>query len=139
MSVRESPNTAFPPRQNGSMRVVLGLPQGFAFGNDEAKLGEHAWYCNNSGACIHSVGHKKPNAWGLFDVHGSVWEWCQDRYGDYPLSPVTDPTGPSSGTFRLVRGGAWDGHARLSRSANRYRFNPKCRFHLIGFRVAKDL
>lgn len=111
----------------------------FCFGNDEAKLGEHAWYCNNSGACIHSVGHKKPNAWGLFDVHGSVWEWCQDRYGDYPLSPVTDPTGPSSGTFRLVRGGAWDGHARLSRSANRYRFNPKCRFHLIGFRVAKDL
>jgi len=110
----------------------------FCFGNDEAKLGEHAWYCNNSVFCLHPVGNKKPNAWGLYDMHGSVWEWCQDRYGDYPRSPATDPTGPTLGTFRLVRGGAWDGHARLSRSANRYRFNPKCRFPLIGFRVAKD-
>jgi len=110
----------------------------FCFGDDETTLGEHAWYSNNSGLRPHPVGQKKPNAWGLYDVHGNVRERCQDRYGDYPSSPVTDPTGPSSGTFRVFRGGCWGFGARNCRSAFRDRNNPGYRHLNLGFRVARD-
>lgn len=112
----------------------------FCFGDDETKLSAHAWYYDNSGPRFHPVGQKKPNAWGLYDVHGNVREWCQDRYGFYPSSPVTDPTGPSSGTFRRVfRGGSWGGYAGLCRSALRRWGDPGGPAYDLGFRVARDL
>ncbi len=76
-----------------------------------------------------------PNAWGVYDMHGNVWEWCQDRYGDYPNGSVTDPKGPSSGDYRVLRGGCWLSASRLCRSASRLRFHPGYRDHYIGFRL----
>ena len=100
-------------------------------------LDEMAWYYSNSGNKTHPVGTKKPNAWGLYDMHGNVWEWCQDWYGDYPSGSVTDPTGPSSGYSRVVRGGSWDNDARICRSALRDGVVPGDRGNYLGFRVVQ--
>jgi formylglycine-generating enzyme required for sulfatase activity len=80
----------------------------FCFGNKEKQLGEYAWwYDENSGIETHPVGEKKPNAWGLYDMHGNVCEWCQDWYGTYGAEAVDDPSGPTKGTSRVYRGGGW--------------------------------
>ena len=76
-----------------------------------------------------------PNAWGLYDMHGNVWEWCQDWKGDYPSGYVTDPEGPSSGSARVLRGGSWGSGARNLRSANRRRDDPGSGYGNVGFRV----
>ncbi|MGI9465662.1 MAG: formylglycine-generating enzyme family protein [Rubripirellula sp.] len=82
------------------------------------------------------MGGKKPNAWGLYDMHGNVSEWCQDMYGDYPSGIVTDPTGPASGSDRVIRGGGWNGTAEICRSASRGGDSPSIRIYCFyGFRV----
>jgi len=99
-------------------------------------LDEMGWYWDNSGDEIHPVGQKKPNAWGLYDMHGNVWEWCQDWYDrDYDTeSPTSDPTGPNSGSYRVTRGGSWDFDARGCRSAYRGWDTPDDRGNILGFR-----
>ncbi len=94
-----------------------------------------AWYDDNSGSKTHSVGTKKSNAWGLHDMHGNVWEWCADWYDD-SLSGGTDPSGPSSGVYRVSRGGSWGNFAAGCRAAYRGRNVPDFRNHLLGFRPA---
>jgi formylglycine-generating enzyme required for sulfatase activity len=84
-----------------------GSTTGYCFGDDESLLSEYAWYDKNSENKTHPVATRKPNAWGLYDMHGNVWEWCEDRYGDYPSGKVTDPVGTSDGSFRVLRGGGW--------------------------------
>ena len=86
----------------------------YCFGDEESTLGEYAWYGANSGNQTHPVGEKKPNAWGLYDMHGNVWEWCADwsDFSYYAHSPTDDPTGPTSGWKRVVRGGCWNIPAR---------------------------
>jgi len=81
------------------------------------------------------VGSFAPNAWGLYDMHGNVWEWCSDWYGDYSTSAQTNPKGDASGSARVIRGGGWSDGARGCRSAVRFSGNPGIRFLFIGFRV----
>ena len=95
-----------------------------------------AWYSGNSGYTTHAVKELKPNAWGLYDMMGNVWEWCSDWYGAYPSGSVTDPTGPSSGSFRVLRGGSWSFGARGVRSAVRGGSVPGHRSLNLGFRPA---
>ena len=116
-----------------------GGAERFCFGDDEGKLGEYAWYRGNSGKRTHPVGNKKANAWGLYDMHGNVWEWCQDCYGDYPAGPVTDPKGSPSCEFRVSRGGSWFDNASDIRSAHRGWGWPSNRVNNLGFRLAWDL
>jgi formylglycine-generating enzyme required for sulfatase activity len=85
------------------------------------------------------VGSYSPNAWGFYEMHGNVWEWCSDWFGDYPNSSVSDPKGPGNGTYRVLRGGCWINDARLCRSAFRDWDAPGFRSSNVGFRVALDL
>ena len=109
-------------------------------GTTGARYGELdaiGWYDGNSGSETHPVSQKAANAWGLYDMLGNVWEWCSDWYGDYPTGSVMDPTGPSSGSGRVFRGGSWGFGARYARSAFRRRYVPGFRYYsLLGFRPA---
>jgi len=109
----------------------------FCFVNEEDKLEEYAWYNKNSEGRPHAAGRMKPNAWGLYDMHGNVWEWCNDWYGEYSAGPQTDPEGPASGPGRVLRGGSWSDYSGRCRSASRYSITPGTRSYSMGFRVVR--
>jgi formylglycine-generating enzyme required for sulfatase activity len=99
-------------------------------------LDQMAWYEKNSDRKTHEVGTKQANAWGLYDMHGNVWEWCTDWYGDYPTGKVTDPVGASSGRCRVLRGGSWVTVAGYCRSAYRANYMPGGASFFWGVRVS---
>jgi formylglycine-generating enzyme required for sulfatase activity len=138
-----------------------GSTTAYWFGEDGLQLAAYGWYANNSGNQIleieriaiadvsffsqevienqcqtHGVVEKIPNPWGLYDMHGNVWEWCSDWYGGYPTSAVFDPAGPATGSHRVYRGGGWLNRAAGCRSAFRSGGTPDDRSNGIGFRVA---
>lgn len=115
-----------------------GTTTRFSFGDDPSytSLPNYGWYSGNGGGSPHSVGGKSPNAWGLYDIHGNVWEWCQDYYGSYPGGQVFDPLGPASGSDRLVRGGSFNYGGRECRSASRNsNYPPGGRYDDVGIRL----
>jgi len=134
---KEGGNYRLPTEAEWEYAGRSGSTTRFCFGDSYGQFGEYAWYDSNSSSKTHSVGQKKPNAWGLYDMHGNVWEWCQDWYGGYLSGHVTDPKGSSSGSSRVFRGGSWNSRARYCRSAYRGRFDPGRRSSFIGFRLAR--
>jgi formylglycine-generating enzyme required for sulfatase activity len=95
-----------------------------------------SWYDRNSGGTTHPVGTKQPNAWGLYDMSGNVYQWCADWYAKrYPGGEAIDPTGPETGTAHVLRGGAWYYDRTYCRSSYRD-FDPGYRANFIGFRLA---
>jgi formylglycine-generating enzyme required for sulfatase activity len=111
------------------------LSSAYNFGEDERMLGEFAWYDSNRRESPQLVGQKLPNAFGLYDMHGNVWEWCSDGERDYKNISETDPVGPTnSGVNRVDRGGGWNSSARLCRAAHRDGISPSYRLNSLGFR-----
>jgi len=144
-----------------------GSTTGWCFGDDEARLSDYAWYGENAEGKTHPVGEKEPNAWHLYDMHGNVWEWCQDRFGGNYYEQLAsalkqrvsgtgettngaavnasslreaaseNPNGPESGSARVIRGGSWDGDAVDCRSAYRGGGEPSTRYNYLGFRLSR--
>lgn len=101
-----------------------------------SKISNVAWYDGNSGSWTHPVGTKQANELGIFDMTGNVWEWCQDWYGSYSSSSQTNPTGDTSGSFRVSRGGSWFNDAGFCRSSYRFTSTPDGRRFNLGLRLA---
>jgi len=118
-----------------------GSTTDYCFGNDTRQLSKYAWHGLNSGGKTHPVRQLKPNAWELYDMLGNVWEWIQDWYNEeyYANSPHHDPHGPSSGSYRVVRGGGWDCTAGDCRSASRNVEHPGDRSKFVGFRLLRKI
>lgn len=115
-----------------------GTKSSFSFDDESKVLGEYGWYWENSRGQTHPVGELKPNAWGLYDMHGNVSEWCLDWFDQYPETTLIDPTGPAHGTYKVHRGGGWFVEGSLCSSASRDFEDPKSRLS-VGFRVAASV
>ena len=117
-----------------------GTTTRYSFGDSESELDDYAWYDENSDDEMHPVGQKKPNPWGLYDMHGNVEEWVQDKWHDsYDGAPTDGSSWERAGAFRVIRGGSWDFIAWSCRSANRARYVPRHRDNYLGFRLLQEL
>ena len=118
-----------------------GTTTRYSFGDDDSKLGEYAWYIENSGDKTHPVGNKGANPWGLYDVHGNVWEWGQDEWHDtYNGAPIDGSAWEDGDSAaRVARGGSWFGYAGRCGSASSARSNPGDHHHNLSFRLLKEV
>jgi formylglycine-generating enzyme len=121
-----------------------GTATAYFFGNDPAQLRIHAWFNDNAGDKPRPVGRRRPNPWGLHDITGNVWEWCNDFYqvDYYKESPKQDPRGPEAGDKKVLRGGCWNSNAAACRVAYRYNETPGYTdacfgYDIYGFRVVR--
>jgi formylglycine-generating enzyme required for sulfatase activity len=127
-----------PTEAERELATKAGTKTRFSFGNSDEKLKEYGWFNGNSESKTHTVASLKSNPNGLYDVHGNVWEWCQDWYTSEAFKlPSTDPTGPETGSRRVVRGGSWGYVARDLRSSERGYGTPDGRVNFVGLRVVR--
>ena len=138
---KEGKKYCLPTEAEWEYACRAGTQTRWSFGDDESDLGDYGWFIVNSSYQTQAVGQKRPNAWGLFDMHGNVWEWCRDWFDGsyYANSPPDDPMGPATGSFRVDRGGSWLYPAGACQSASRWWRGPGGRDAYLGFRVARVL
>ena len=143
LSEQEGVEYRLPTEAQWEFSCRAGTTTVHSFGDDASKLGEYAWYSKNTldidEQYAHRVGQKLPNPWGLYDMHGNVWEWCRDRYAPYGSEKVlTDPTGSAQGENRVLRGGSFlDAPSPIVRSATRGASLPANRYFYVGFRPSR--
>ena len=183
LSERTGERYRLPTEAEWEYACRAGTETRWSCGDAERDLEEHAWYSANAGGIVHPVAKKRPNPWGLYDLHGNVWEWCADWYSERyyqqlasaleqsaskleqraaaprktasapragassarefpsgaPLAASENPSGPESGSYRVIRGGSWLNVADSCRSAFRYRIEPSIRNDLLGFRLSRTV
>ena len=141
LSAKTGKNIRLPTEAEWEYACRAGSKTRFYYGDDRdcSKLGDYAWYDKNCDAKTHSVGQKKPNAWGLYDMHGNVWQWCSDWSGSYADAKNQDPQGPNSGTVRILRGGGWVGSSATCRCADRHTCSPDGQYNSFGIRVVVEV
>jgi formylglycine-generating enzyme required for sulfatase activity len=134
-----APGYRLPTEAEWEYACRAGTTTRYSFGDQETGLDHNAWYWGNSSGQTHPVGEKKPNAFGLHDMHGNVWEWCWDGYSAeyYQQSPADDPRGPEHGSSRVIRGGSWSYAAGYCRAAFRSRITPTNARIILGLRLAR--
>jgi formylglycine-generating enzyme required for sulfatase activity len=146
LSAKDGRTYRLPTEAEWEYACRAGTRTKWSFGDSADELNAYGWWGGFSDGnakteqYAHRVGQKKPNGWGLRDMHGNVWEWCSDRYGEdyYKSSPGEDPSGPSEGSDRVFRGGSWNFAPVYTRSANRGWNSPGDRFDYLGFRLASS-
>ncbi|MBI83195.1 MAG: hypothetical protein CMJ81_08370 [Planctomycetaceae bacterium] len=139
LSEQEGQEYRLPTEAEWEYACRAGTITAYSFGDDASRLGQYAWHSGNSDYTTHTGGEKLPNHWGLYDMHGNVWEWCQDRYAPYGSQQESmDPAGPEEGSFRVLRGGSFSYLPRNLRSADRFHDNPVFENTRYGFRLARE-
>jgi len=136
LSKKSGKTVVLPTEAQWEYACRAGSKTRFSFGDSDKGIANYAWHAANATGTPHPVGQKKPNAWGLYDMHGNVWEWCADWYGPSSKEGAADPQGPASGDQRVLRGGAWVSNPIACRAAYRVGQAPGFRYYFIGFRVA---
>jgi formylglycine-generating enzyme required for sulfatase activity len=142
LNTRKTPlNTVCPRKPNGNMPAEQVHRAGTFSATDESKLGDYAWYVRNADRKTHPVGKKKPNPWGLYDMHGNVWEWVQDRWHENYNGSPSDGSAWEDGNSsnRVSRGGSWYCDVDSCRSAARFSRDPEKRLANLGFRLVREL
>ena len=145
LSEKTGKNYSLPSEKQWEYACRAGTRTMYCFGDDADDLGDFAWYSANSGGRTHAVGKKKANAWGLYDMHGNVWEWCLDWYDYYErpgnilewLFEPFDSSGRKKKEYRVLRGGSWRYAPRGCRSASRERDRPTTTWNCHGFRIVR--
>jgi formylglycine-generating enzyme required for sulfatase activity len=141
LSEKEGEPSHLPTEAQWEYACRAGTTTAWYSGDDEGALKDHAWFILNAGWKTHPVGQKSPNAWGLYDMHANVSEWCQDWFGDryHATSPMDDPTGASGGPIRVDRGGGWRRDASYCRASCRGGSGRVGRYDDLGFRLARTV
>ena len=129
-------NYRLPTEAEWEYAARAGTTGAYSFGDEPSRLGEYAWYFRNAENGAKPVGRKRPNPWGIHDMHGNVWEWVRDWYQPYPsVQQVVNPIGPTNGRYKVIRGGSWTNDFDLLGSATRMKVRPQNRHLNLGFRV----
>ena len=144
LSAKDGKTYRLPTEAEWEYACRAGTQTRFSFGDKEADLRQYAWYNYNSGGAPHAVGQKKPNTWGLYDMHGNVDEWCldwydADYYAQFKSEIAVDPIGPARGSSRVVRGKCWRSYPESCRTGSRGRLSPGSRNLLLAFRIVLEV